>query len=95
MVAPPTCFSTGVGMCISPGFHDGGQGCYVLDAAGAAFAEDGEDVFDLLVLDAAEDGCVADAEEAAAGAGYGGGVAAASEAVEEVGAVFFVDNGDD
>ena len=77
------------------GFHDGREGCYVLDAAGAAFTEDGEDVFDLLVLDAAEDGCVADAEEAAAGAGYGGGVAAASEAVEEVGAVFFVDDGDD
>ena len=77
------------------GFHDGGKGCYVLDAAGAAFAEDGEDVLDLLVLDAAEDGCVADAEEAAARACYGGGVAAASETVEEVGAVFFVDDGDD
>ena len=66
-----------------------------MDAAGAAFAEDGEYVFDLFILDAAEDGCVADAEEAAARARYGGGVAAATEAVEEVGTVFFVDDGDD
>ena len=95
MMAPPTCFSTGVGMCISPGSMTGGEGRDVLDAAGAAFAEDGEDVFDLLVLDAAEDGSVADAKEAAASAGNGGGVAAASEAVEKVGAVFFVDDGDD
>lgn len=88
-------FFDGGGNVHFAGFHDGREGRDVLDAAGAAFAEDGEDVFDLLVLNAAEDGCVADAEEAAAGAGNGGGVSAASETVEEVGAVFFVDDGDD
>ena len=88
-------FFDGSGDVHLAGLHDGGEGRDVLDAAGAAFAEDGEDVFDLLVLDAAEDGRVADAKEAAAGAGNGGGVAATTEAVEEVGAVFFVDDGDD
>ena len=74
--------------------HDGRQGCDILDAAGAALAKDGQHILHLLVLHATEDGCVADAQEAAAGAGNGGGKAAPSEAVQQIGAVFFVDYGD-
>jgi len=87
-------FFDGSGDVHFAGLHDGGQGSDVLDAAGAAFAEDGQDILHLFVLDAAEDGCVADAQEAAAGAGNGSGVAAPSEAIEQIRAVFFVDDGD-
>jgi hypothetical protein len=88
-------FFQGRGNVDLTGFHDWRQRSDILDTSGTALANDANNFVHASIINAAQNGCVPNAQKTARRTRNGYGEAATVEPIYQIAAVVLVDNGKD